>query len=123
MAKDQYHRRAVALLDELLGEGRQLVTSDYVIAETVTRLRIQGRCRGAAQAWAALEEGDMVRVMEVERAHRKAARTLFENYDQHQFSLTDCASFVLMKELGIGEAATFDEDFRKVGFITLPQAE
>jgi predicted nucleic acid-binding protein len=35
------------------------------------------------------------------------------------FSLVDCSSFVLMKELGISAALTTDQHFEQAGFIRL----
>lgn len=44
----------------------------------------------------------------------------FRHGDQ-TFSFTDCASFALMRSMGIDEAFTFDRtDFLAAGFIPLP---
>jgi uncharacterized protein len=37
-----------------------------------------------------------------------------------KWSLTDCSSFALMKELGIKEAFTFDKNFLEAGFRAVP---
>lgn len=121
LSKDQHHEEAVRTLDQLEDEGRQLVTTDYVIAETVTRLRKQGGLKIAVQAWVELEEGGQVEVVEVEKADRRQARDILLKYAQHVLSLTDCVSFIIMRKLGIAEAATFDEDFRRAGFPVLPR--
>jgi predicted nucleic acid-binding protein len=36
-------------------------------------------------------------------------------------SYVDCLSFALMKNVGMGTAFSFDEDFRRFGFQKLPQ--
>jgi len=37
-----------------------------------------------------------------------------------RWSFTDCTSFVLMQNLGIRKALTFDANFRQAGFATFP---
>jgi len=119
--KDQHHAQAVLALEDLEGDAPDFVTTDYVIAETVARIRRQASHRSAAGVWDRLEGGDAARVVEVDPDHRARARKLFGKYDQLELSLVDCVSFVVMKELGIEEAFTFDDDFRKAGYITIPR--
>jgi len=43
-------------------------------------------------------------------------------YDQHrdkQWTLTDCTSFVVMRERGIADALTGDHHFEQAGFVAL----
>ena len=119
--KDQHHADAVKAFEALEEDAPDLVTTDYVIAETVTRIRRQASHRSAAGVWDRLEGGESARIVEVDATHRRAARRFFGKYDQLELSLVDCVSFVVMKELGIEEAFTFDEDFRKAGYVTLPR--
>ncbi len=121
--RDQHHAEAVQALEELEEDAPDFVTTDYVIAETVARIRRQASHRSASGVWDRLEWGDAARVVEVDPGHRRTARKLFAKYDQLELSLVDCVSFVVMKELGIEEAFTFDEDFRKAGFLTIPRGK
>lgn len=41
-------------------------------------------------------------------------------YHDKGYSFTDCASFVVMKELGLGVALTTDRHFRQMGLRLLP---
>ena len=53
-------------------------------------------------------------------------RTAVERYasrSDQRWSLTDCASFLLMEERGITEALAFDRDFEQAGFIALLRDE
>jgi predicted nucleic acid-binding protein len=47
------------------------------------------------------------------------AFTLYGNRPDKSWSLTDCASFVVMRERGLTEALTTDEHFRQAGFRAL----
>jgi predicted nucleic acid-binding protein len=107
-------------MDGLGESGRVLVTSDSILDETVTRLRIQGDYRIATAAWDALEHDLGSRIVQVSAEDRRKAREWFRKLSGIPVSLTDCTSFALMARLGIKEAATFDTDFRKAGFRTLP---
>ena len=120
MPRDQHHEAAVELLERLGLEGRPLVTTDLVIAETVTFLRMKGSARAAARAWDALERGEVVRILDTDRARRSKAREIFGKFEGKRLSVADCVSFALMDELGISEAATFDDDFRATGHAVLP---
>jgi len=44
---------------------------------------------------------------------------LFANRPDKDWSLTDCISFVVMEEQGIGEAFTTDHHFQQAGFTAL----
>jgi predicted nucleic acid-binding protein len=120
MPRDQHHEAAVAALEDLAQAGRSLLTSDLVVAETVTYLRIRGTARTAGRAWDALERGDVVRILETGRSHRAKAREIFGKLETPRLSVADCVSFALMAELGLREAVTFDEDYCKAGFVLLP---
>ena len=53
-------------------------------------------------------------------------RTAVERYasrSDQRWSLTDCASFLLMEERGITEALAYDRDFEQAGFIALLRDE
>ena len=119
-AGDARHAASVEILDRLGLEGREFVTTDGVLAETVTRLAQQAGRKAAALAWDALESERGVRLVEVTREHRKEARRLFDKFDRLTLSMTDCTSFSVMRKLGLTEAVTFDEDFVKAGFIAWP---
>jgi predicted nucleic acid-binding protein len=119
--KDQYHAKAIEAFESLTEDAPDLVTTDYIIAETVARIRRQASHKSAAGVWDRMEGGDAARVVEVDTIYRRAARKVFGKYDQLELSLVDCVSFVVMEDLGIRAAFTFDDDFRRAGFITIPR--
>ncbi|MEK6284465.1 MAG: hypothetical protein AABO57_01835 [Acidobacteriota bacterium] len=58
----------------------------------------------------------------------KISTTLFEKgfetyqkYDDKDWGLVDCISFVVMWEAGVVEALTFDSDFKQAGFTILTE--
>jgi predicted nucleic acid-binding protein len=47
------------------------------------------------------------------------ALALYEQSSDKKWSLTDCALFLVMRELGITEALAYDEHFKQAGFVAL----
>lgn len=45
----------------------------------------------------------------------------YQKYDDKDWGLVDCISFVVMRESGVMEALTFDGDFKQAGFTMLTQ--
>jgi hypothetical protein len=119
VASDQHHAAARAAVEELERERPLLVTTDYVLAETVTRVRMTAGLAAACRVWDELE-GGAARLLDVEPAHRLEARRLSRKFSQIPLSLVDCVSLAVMRELGTRRILTFDADFWKAGCAVLP---
>lgn len=117
---DQYHERAVRVYEDCLRDGRDLVTTNRVLAETVTRIRREAGHKAAATAWDVLEQKEAIRLIDTGPSIRRAARRIFGKYSELEHSLVDCVSFAIMIRLGLREAFTFDSDFEKAGFMVRP---
>jgi len=122
--RDNYYKAARRfLMDMQSGKLRptRLVTSDYIVDETLTRIRFKV---GHAQAvnWGRnIHSSKIIEVLRVDKTIYEDALAIFEKYNDKQFSFTDCTSFALMKIIGINDVFTFDEDFRKMGFNIMPE--
>jgi uncharacterized protein len=117
---DPAHARARAARDAALEAGLRLVTTDYVVDETLTLIRMRLGI-GAAEAWWAQVDGSSRVRHETIDAHRaERARALFFRHRDKDYSFTDCTSFVVMRELRLKEALTTDGHFRQMGFAVLP---
>lgn len=96
-----------------------LVTSDYVIDETLTLLRSRGRNQAALRAGEALFGSKLLRLEYLRPADIDKAWRIFAGFRDKAWSFTDCTSYVVMQRLGITEAAAFDEHFRQFGFVAV----
>jgi predicted nucleic acid-binding protein len=96
-----------------------LATSDYVIDETLTLLRSRGRKQAALRAGEELFGGTLLRLVYLELADIREAWQIFAGFRDKDWSFTDCTSYVVMRRLGITEAAAFDEHFRQFGFVAV----
>lgn len=102
----------------------RLVTTDYVIDETLTLLRSR---RGPPTAIAFGKEillGDLVEIEWVTPEIFKQAWDVFRTHADKNWSFPDCTSKVVMDRLGIHQAFTFDKHFRRFGNVkVLPEGE
>jgi uncharacterized protein len=111
------HLAVAAVLRE---QGVRLVTSDYVVDETLTFLRMRVGASVAIRFGESILEGEDVAFVRLSHTDWKQAWTLFQRYTDHEFSFTDCTSFALMKRMGLTRALTLDGHFRIMGFEMLP---
>jgi hypothetical protein len=119
-AADPEHGRARAARDRALRGGRVLITTDYVVDETLTLIRMRLGLEAAETWWAQVEGSSRVRHEAIDALRAERARATFFRHRDKDYSFTDCSSFVVMRELRLREALTTDRHFRQAGFLTLP---
>lgn len=118
--RDQSHVDCRDARDAELKGGRMLVTTDYVVDETLTLLKIRLGPAAAKQWWETVSSSPRVLVRNVDDELLEAARRCFFRYSDKDFSFTDCTSFALMKRDKIHRALTTDHHFAQAGFHVLP---
>lgn len=102
--------------------GRALVTSDLVLAEFLnTFSRGWRRNEAAVTALDWMNDRGILVVHHDARRFENAIRFYQQRPDKH-WSLTDCASFLIMNRLGIRDALSADKHFEQAGFSALLSA-
>jgi uncharacterized protein len=96
-----------------LSESIPQVTSDYVLDESYTIIRIRAGHAIAVQFGEALRASRLLHMEHVTAETIEAAWRIFKDFSDHEFRFTDCTSFVVMERLGIEAAFTFDANFRE----------
>ena len=119
-AADADHEVVCGARDNWLEHQGLLITSDYVIDETLTLLRLRLGLNAAEQWWHALAASKRVVRELIQEEREERARHIFFRHRNKNFSFTDCTSFALMRELRIREALTTDKHFRQAGFEMFP---
>lgn len=119
---DPAHARAAAARDAALEAGRMLVTTDFVVDETLTLIRFRLGLAAADAWWQQLDGSSRLRWERVDTQRFEKARALFFQYRDKRFSFTDCTSFAIMRELRLKQALTTDRHFGQAGFDVLPAA-
>ncbi len=112
---DACHRDAAGLVEQWRTTPVRLFTSDYVVDETATLLRLRV---GHDRAVAFLDYLRTGRSVSLEMTSGRAfdeAENLFRSRDDKPWSFTDCVSFVQMDRLGLVDAFTFDRHFSQYG--------
>lgn len=117
---DADHARCVLARDAALEAGMRLVTSDYVVDETLTLLRIRLGLEAALAWWRQIDGSSRVRWERIDGDRFEKARDLFFRYRDKDFSFTDCTSFAVMRELGLTLVLTTDRHFRQMSFQVVP---
>jgi uncharacterized protein len=113
---DQHHSAAVSKSTLIKNQRIDLITSDYILDESITVIRYRVSHRAAVVFGDALMSSAIVTVADVTDEERFNAWEMFKKYGDKELSFTDCTSFVLMKKLGLQRAFTFDDHFRQLGF-------
>jgi predicted nucleic acid-binding protein len=117
---DPHHPRSSAARDAALEAGQALVTTDFVVDETLTFIRMRLGLAAAAQWWQQVDRSPRLRWERIDSDRFEKARLLFFQYRDKDFSFTDCASSVVMRELRLTHALTTDTHFRQMGYQLLP---
>ena len=120
--RDANHAAAREAVGRLVRAGRLIVTTDYIVAETVNLANARGGKTVAVRVLDLIEQSAGIRVewIGVERFIRTKA--FFRKHADHDYSFTDCTSFIVMKEERLQEALTTDVHFVQAGFKTLMAA-
>jgi predicted nucleic acid-binding protein len=116
---DRRHAEATAFYREFIVAGGVPVTSDYILAETISLLRSRTTARGTESfidGILAAQLSDRVRVERICEERWLAAWKLSKKFsDKPDISFADFTSFVIMKELRIAEALTADRHYELIG--------
>jgi predicted nucleic acid-binding protein len=117
---DAHHLRAKTSWEVLLTSGAAVVTTNYVLVETLALLQY----RLGVGAVRAFQEDirPLLRVDWIDAALHEAAVAGVLSAGRRKLSLVDCSSFAVMRRLGVREAFAFDPHFAEQGFSCLPEA-
>jgi predicted nucleic acid-binding protein len=112
--RDPDHAAAV---DWTQKNRQPLITTDYVLDELLTLLKLRESHRVAVAAGEALLRQNVARVEQITENDFQSAWEVFRQYRDKGWSFTDCTSKVVMERLGIAQAFAFDTDFEEFGTI------
>ncbi len=119
-ANDTHHARASVLFEELQQSRSTLFTSDYIVDETITTILKRGNHKQSVYAGDILMTSRLIKIVSVNPAYFLKAWDLYKRFKDKQFSFTDVTSFLIMKDMGLRKAFSFDNDFVQAGFNVIP---
>jgi len=111
---DRHHLKVASFLQN---NPLPLITTDYVVDETLTLLRARGEMAKAISFGRQLLDLKVANVVHVSPPIFYKAWELFRDQPARLWSFTDCTSKVVMDELHIKNAIFTDQHFREFGAI------
>lgn len=115
--EDQYHEEAISFRDNfILLYKVKLFTTNYIYSETMSHLTMLGPkvLKRLDHTIRTPPKDDPLGMTEiwVEKNIIPEAVQIYFKYLEHDFSITDCTTFVLMKKHNILAAFSFDDDYK-----------
>ena len=117
--RDVAHSSAVRQFGALLRKQRRIVTTDYVVDEALTLTKARTNASVAVALLDRIERSEAIEFEHINAVRFDLAKAFFRKHSDHGYSFTDCASFVVMRELEITDALTTDHHFVEAGFRSL----
>ncbi len=118
---DEHHETAQAHWNSLDTPLPVQIATSYVFDEVVTFFNNRHRHSKAVEIGNILLESTSVKMVHIDEALFHEAWRYFRQHSDKSYSLTDCASFVVMKRFRIRTALAFDKHFTQAGFDQKPE--
>lgn len=116
---DTYHDRARSWNVELARSAAPVVTTHAVLLEVGSALARRTSRRQALAIVEGVSRDATVSVLPISTGLFGRGVSLFRDRADHDWSLTDCISFVVMSDFGMTDALTSDRHFEQAGFRAL----
>ena len=114
--RDQHHER---VLDFSRTFRAHLLTTDWVLMEVADALA-KSECRPRVRDFILhLRQSAACEIVPASRELLDRALDLYHQHRDKEWTLTDCVSFVVMRDRGIAAGLTEDHHFEQAGFTAL----
>ena len=119
--REQFHAQAVAAMEAVWQGQKQVVTTNWVLAELTALLTGPMRISKPRQIALldAIRSDPGVLVIPVDASVESAAWQLWRGRPDKDWTAVDCASFAVMQQRGLTEAVSTDRHFEQAGFVRL----
>ena len=115
--KDTLHQQAISTMQELRADQIQLITSEFIFLEIADGFANSPK-RDSITDWVnQLRQMPTLTCVPLSQTLLNDAWTLYSQYSDKEWGLTDCTSFVIMKQQDISVAFTSDKHFEQAGFL------
>ena len=119
---DPNHITARALWDELRNQTVRFATTDYVMDEVYTALKVFGSLHVAQAVRELINNSGLLRLFMTDSVIFDRAWQVFMEDENPQWTYTDCVNYAVIQYLGINEVITFDPRFAPPKVSVLPGA-
>ncbi len=114
--RDEGHQRTVQFAASYTGK---ILTSEWVLTEVADALAAPSQRESFTTLLKLIYDDSNWIVVEASHELFNRGISLFSQRTDKEWSLTDCISFVVMKQHGLTEALTADHHFEQAGFVPL----
>lgn len=114
--RDQHHFRVVKFSR---GFSARVFTSDWVLMEVADAFAASACRKQVREFILHLRQASGCEVVPASRDLLDSALDLYHQHADKLWTLTDCSSFVIMRDRGIVDALTGDRHFEQAGFNVL----
>lgn len=111
---DANHAAAAAWLSQ---NQETLITTDYIVDETLTLLRVRKETDRAMCLGDQLFRRQLAELYLLQEADLHEAWKVFHDFADKEWSFTDCTSKVVLEKRGLKTAFAFDRHFRQFGTV------
>jgi uncharacterized protein len=115
--RDQYHAKALEL-SHILQNAEQVVTTEFVLLEVGDAMSAIAK-QGAIEYIDNLYTQDDITIIEIDRTLYRRGLGVYRQYEDKEWGLTDCISFVIMWDNNLTDALATDQHFVQAGFRAL----
>ncbi|MDP3110636.1 MAG: PIN domain-containing protein [Thermodesulfovibrionales bacterium] len=110
---DENHQAANNFYMKAKEKGIKLVTTNFVVCETMNYLRAKVSHDIAVAFREGFKKSSLFEIIEITPLLDEAAFRIFKQYADKDFSFTDCTSFAAMHFLKLRKAFAFDKHFEQ----------
>jgi len=118
-SSDRFHERALRLAEMLEKARTPLVTTPAVLLEIGNALAKQRYRHAAVLLLDALSQDPNVQVVPLTEELYARALSLYSERPDKEWGMTDCLSFVVMRDREVAAALTADAHYQQAGFRAL----
>ena len=103
----------------LIGTRLKLLTTDYILDETLTLLRARRQAHRAMESWALLHDPHLVRLIHLSPDDLDAAWNIYQRFADKDWTFTDCASKHIIESYQLPITCSLDGHFRQFGSVAV----
>jgi hypothetical protein len=116
---DTLHAQAHRLMKRLRRQRTRLVTTEFVLLEVADALSAPAHRAHTVEFINGLRQLRILLIIPASQNLWAEGWKLYSDRPDKEWSLTDCSSFVVMKQLSLTQSFTSDHNFEQAGFIKL----
>jgi uncharacterized protein len=117
-SRDQYHAKAVQLTQKV-EQASRIWTTRMILIELADAFSALNRLGASTYVRFIATQPNKFRIVEVDDILYNRGLDLYESRPDKDWGLTDCISFIVMRENGLTDALTSDQHFVQAGFRAL----